>query len=156
LAQTSKHRIVSHQLCVYLYPSRPFSDLPTSDSESDFITTDDWYTEYLIRPCLHVLRNEKCQSYHRCPQLPPTLHHLARRHGLPLCDPEHHRSFKQLTTPCCKVSTYSSRSSRHSSPSSPTSPPFTTDYPQRTRFRSVLPLLFPDGWTSPPSAFQAT
>ena len=27
---------------------------------------------------------------------------------------------------------------------------------KHTRFRSVLPLLFPDGWTSPPSAFQAT
>ncbi|KAI0268493.1 hypothetical protein BGY98DRAFT_1190607 [Russula aff. rugulosa BPL654] len=80
---------------------------------------------------LHASRNEKCQCYHRCPRLPPTLSGLNALRAVCLSASPSTRPFYHPSndaTPYCKVSTYSSRPTRPSSPSS--SPPFTAEYSQ--------------------------
>ena len=41
----------SHQLSLHRYPRRPLSDIPAGDSDSDFITTDDWHTAFAPSSC---------------------------------------------------------------------------------------------------------
>jgi hypothetical protein len=137
-------------------------NMPASDSESDFFCISLHYDRWLAyrrpsSPRLHGLCNEKCQSYHNCPRLPPTAHRLACR--LPLRDPSHHPNNERLHV----------ARRRHTAQNPPDPPLPYHQFPRhsrpatckRTCFRFVLPFCL-DGWTDwhtleigPASVFQA-
>ena len=93
-----------------------------------------------LRPLRPVLIDcaTNCQSYHHCPQLLPTPHHLAPSSSL-----RSQPSSKQLTTAFRKVSTNSSRSSILPPPSSPTYPPSTACYSQKYVLSFYVPSSLP-------------
>ena len=161
LAETClKHRVVvaSAVSLERLLPSKTISFRYARRVQYDFITTDDWHTQHLLRP-VFVSCSTKNVTFISIalssPQLSPTPHRLARR--LPLCAPGHHPNNERLHVAIarCRHTAQDHPDSDSSLPHRRLSHNSRQTTRRRTCFRSVIPLLFLDGCIGPLSAFQA-